>query len=507
MKLCNPLAVIAAAACFTLLPVPAAIAASMEVDIMSAEIKPIRVVEEVVRPRYARDPGVILKKLGQQSRLNPYEIRSSNVNEKDLSNAQERVLTLQAYLDEAERELFSEKWPRLLPYLRTLADQEDAFVTLAEGLFPTADPLDGAAREAMTFEGQSFYLALDDLMAAAKEKDFPFAQKSFAHLLLAYDHFLKAGDLYPIYDPIVSTEIFFADTPPDTLPFQAGPVRSRDRVVLTNGPDMGKTGVVIYIEGEYAVVKLDRDGRPYKEVKSVRYSSLARAEPDPSPSPNNSLIAVSHANSTSLEACFPFTLTTVWNTADTMSKEPSLADVLQKHTFLKLLPSNRIKCEVTQHELPLDVKVIEAHVNGKKFKKALEWYNHDFSQYQPYIVPHKEDNKKLFCVLTKQTLNKIPAEVQKHVSGKRFKRLKEEHEQKKVKGSKSKSKVPKESEDEEPDFWEEEEEEEVAKDDSEEQDQEEEGKKVKKGNERAPKRKAVSVDDNFPVVKKVVRKR
>lgn len=105
-----------------------------------------------------------------------------------------------------------------------------------------------------------------------------------------------------------------------------------------------------------------------------------------------------------------------------MSKEPSLADVLQKHTFLKLLPSNRIKCEVTQHELPLDVKVIEAHVNGKKFKKALEWYNHDYSQYLPYIVPHKEDNKKLFCLLTKQTLNKIPAEVQKHVSGKRFKR-------------------------------------------------------------------------------------
>ncbi len=65
---------------------------------------------------------------------------------------------------------------------------------------------------------------------------------------------------------------------------------------------------------------------------------------------------------------------------------------------------------------------IHSHVNGKKFKKAIEWYNHDYSQYMPFIVAHKSDNKKLFCTLTKQTLNKIPEEVQKHWEGKRFQR-------------------------------------------------------------------------------------
>lgn len=72
------------------------------------------------------------------------------------------------------------------------------------------------------------------------------------------------------------------------------------------------------------------------------------------------------------------------------------------------------------HEMPPDAKCIVTHINGKKFKKALEWYSYDYSQFEPHIIGHKRDEKKLFCVLTKQTLNKIPEEVQKHVSGKRF---------------------------------------------------------------------------------------
>ncbi len=72
--------------------------------------------------------------------------------------------------------------------------------------------------------------------------------------------------------------------------------------------------------------------------------------------------------------------------------------------------------------MPTNANAILSHINGKKFKKALEWYEHDFSKYEPYIVPHKHDPKKLYCTLTKQNLNKIPEEVSKHYEGKRFQR-------------------------------------------------------------------------------------
>ncbi len=100
----------------------------------------------------------------------------------------------------------------------------------------------------------------------------------------------------------------------------------------------------------------------------------------------------------------------------------SVAELLQLHPHLELQPNNRIKCKITNHEMPPLAKSIVEHLQGQKYKKALEWYSHDFSQYLPYIVPHKEESHKLFCTLTKQVLNKIPKEVEKHVSGKRFQR-------------------------------------------------------------------------------------
>jgi hypothetical protein len=107
----------------------------------------------------------------------------------------------------------------------------------------------------------------------------------------------------------------------------------------------------------------------------------------------------------------------------TEKKLPSVAELLQQHRFLTLLPTNKILCAVTQHEMPPNAACIFAHVNGKKFKRCFEWYSHDFSQYEPYIVPHKKDSKKLFCTLTRLQLNKIPDEIKKHCEGKKFLRL------------------------------------------------------------------------------------
>jgi hypothetical protein len=40
------------------------------------------------------------------------------------------------------------------------------------------------------------FLRLEDLRSAAKAGSVPQARKAYANLLLSYDRFLKAGDLY-----------------------------------------------------------------------------------------------------------------------------------------------------------------------------------------------------------------------------------------------------------------------------------------------------------------------
>jgi hypothetical protein len=106
----------------------------------------------------------------------------------------------------------------------------------------------------------------------------------------------------------------------------------------------------------------------------------------------------------------------------------TLGQLLGEHTYLKLQPSNKILCSVTQHEMPARADVVLAHINGKKFKKALEWYNFDYSQFLPHIVEDRKDSKKLFCKLSRHSINKIPDEVKKHMAGKRFQRLLAEFE-------------------------------------------------------------------------------
>lgn len=55
-------------------------------------------------------------------------------------------------------------------------------------------------------------------------------------------------------------------------------------------------------------------------------------------------------------------------------------------------------------------------------------YNADFSEYEPLIVAHKTNPKLLFCTLTRKELNRIPKQVEAHVSGKRFRNRKAEME-------------------------------------------------------------------------------
>lgn len=106
--------------------------------------------------------------------------------------------------------------------------------------------------------------------------------------------------------------------------------------------------------------------------------------------------------------------------------------LLKEHTHLLVVEVGegdnkrvRIRCDLTQHEMLPRKEAIETYLKGKKFQKAKEWYCYDYTQYEPYIVPHRRKDKCLFCNVTDTVLNRIPAEVEKHVNGKKFQRLKE----------------------------------------------------------------------------------
>ncbi|CAH0475189.1 unnamed protein product [Peronospora belbahrii] len=112
--------------------------------------------------------------------------------------------------------------------------------------------------------------------------------------------------------------------------------------------------------------------------------------------------------------------------------EPAVQQLVNAHEFLEIIETGqdenkrvRIKCQLTQHEMLPRADLIATHLKSKKFLKARDWYCHDYSQYEPYIVPHRRLPKSLYCNVTGTILNRIPLEVEKHMQGKRYKRMKQ----------------------------------------------------------------------------------
>lgn len=130
---------------------------------------------------------------------------------KEVKDSIARIRVLQAYLDEVERDIFNKEWKYVPGFIGVFGEQEEAFVKLIEGLYPTTSVSDRSSREALSYEAKKMFIELDNLREAAKYKRTNLAQKSYVNIALSYDRFLKAGDLYTAYDPITSTEPFFAN--------------------------------------------------------------------------------------------------------------------------------------------------------------------------------------------------------------------------------------------------------------------------------------------------------
>merc|ERR1712112_144297 len=86
----------------------------------------------------------------------------------------------------------------------------------------------------------------------------------------------------------------------------------------------------------------------------------------------------------------------------------------------------KIRCIPTGHELPPRLEPLQEYLQCRKYKqvekKLMLDLKYDYSKYEPYIVEHKQNKKQLFCLVTRSTLNKVPAQVENHVNGKTYKR-------------------------------------------------------------------------------------
>lgn len=78
---------------------------------------------------------------------------------------------------------------------------------------------------------------------------------------------------------------------------------------------------------------------------------------------------------------------------------------------------------MTDHELPARIELLEQHWNGQRYRICKNLSEYDFTQHEPYLVPHKRDPHLLWCTLTSRPVSRQPKAVEGHVSGKRFKRL------------------------------------------------------------------------------------
>ena len=181
-------------------------------------------------------------------------------------------------------------------YPKVLRAYSTLFTAYTDRAFPTDGAVDKALRYALRYEVGAFYTGVQDFEGAIGKKSARQAQRAFAKMSLAYDHYLKAGDLYLEYDEvdIENTEAaygneVYAELAKSKLSYVAPSLEApglQDEIVLLKGPDKGRKGTVLWIsKGERlqsasAVIKLEaKSVGKHREVNSYPYSLVAKTTP------------------------------------------------------------------------------------------------------------------------------------------------------------------------------------------------------------------------------------
>ena len=146
------------------------------------------------------------------------------------------------------------------------------FTTYTDSAFPSDAPTDGGLRVALRYEVGRFFASVERLKQATSRRALEEAYLAYSDMALHFDRYLHVGGLYTYYDATITNEEFFKNVSRDSLIYsnpKSDPALVRDLIVLTDGPDMGKTGIVLglYKDGSNnCVVKLDR----YMGLREIR---------------------------------------------------------------------------------------------------------------------------------------------------------------------------------------------------------------------------------------------
>ena len=81
------------------------------------------------------------------------------------------------------------------------------------------------------------------------------------------------SSLVPQYDPLTSTESLYKNTPQSALQYdtKAKP-KIKDRIVVIAGPDKGRVGTLLGVEGGTGIIKLST-----KELKVIGMEKIGKA--------------------------------------------------------------------------------------------------------------------------------------------------------------------------------------------------------------------------------------
>lgn len=183
-----------------------------------------------------------------------------------------KIRNIGTTMDRLQRDLMQERWDLVEQYPAQLRSYVPIFTTYTDAAFPSDAPTDKGLRVALRYEVGRFFASVERLRQATSRRSLQEAYVAYADMSLHFDRYLRVGGLYTYYDSSISNEPYFKGISNDALVFsnpKKDPAEVRDLVVMVEGPDKGKTGILIgiYPDGSNkCVVKLDR----YKGMREIR---------------------------------------------------------------------------------------------------------------------------------------------------------------------------------------------------------------------------------------------
>ncbi|PFX15189.1 surfeit locus protein 2-like [Stylophora pistillata] len=112
-----------------------------------------------------------------------------------------------------------------------------------------------------------------------------------------------------------------------------------------------------------------------------------------------------------------------------MADGKDIKKFLANHPHFELFKDDqmreKIRCNLTGHELPARLPDLENYIKGKKYQRLIKEIPDEspgYEEYKEYLVPSGKKGNQLHCQLTKKYINNVPHHIQRHITGKRFKR-------------------------------------------------------------------------------------